>query len=268
MKQDNNPMEVIVIDDPWAEFGPALPESSASKKQIPRSSWNGLRRWPVWSAATIFTVLLHALLLGSLIAGSSSRKHRVPHTEGAFATQNTDATEFVSTLIFIRDHSITTPQTQQDSAYAVPPSLKVPDIKPPEISIPSPDIQVNVAGSDDGTDDTAKNITTQSDGAGEAVLFGRYMGQIKARIERAWDYPADSSRQSFQCTVQIKQNRKGEVLEVTMTRCDNDPAWQLSLAKAIQSASPLSAPPNQDVFTEVVTLTFNVDASLQRSAVH
>ena len=94
------------------------------------------------------------------------------------------------------------------------------------------------------------------------------MGQIKARIERAWDYPANSSLKSFQCTVQIKQNRKGEVQEVTMTQCINDPAWQLSLAKAIQAASPLSAPPNEKVFTEVITLTFDANAPATHAGNH
>jgi len=57
---------------------------------------------------------------------------------------------------------------------------------------------------------------------------------------------------------------RGEVQEVTLQRCNDDPTWQVSLVQAIQRASPLSAPPNEDVFSDVITLSFAANSIAAR----
>jgi membrane protein involved in colicin uptake len=115
--------------------------------------------------------------------------------------------------------------------------------------------------------DESATATQEADGDGgeAAMLFGRYMGQIKARIERAWEYAGSPSRRRSQCRVQIRQSAKGDVQDIAVQRCELDPEGQLSLVRAIQAASPLSAPPSEKVFTEVVTLTFTAAPQIANS---
>lgn len=93
--------------------------------------------------------------------------------------------------------------------------------------------------------------------SGLAVLYGRYLGQIQARIERAWLRPRTAiGSPLFQCQVRIAQNHDGEVGDVTLQRCNGTLKWQESLVSAVDEASPLSAPPNPAVFTSHVVLVF------------
>jgi hypothetical protein len=87
------------------------------------------------------------------------------------------------------------------------------------------------------------------------LLFGRYIGQITARIERAWmrpRTPIDSAL--FACRVRITQDRKGVVQAVELVRCNGNPRRQTSVVQAIECASPLPAPPDADLYRAQVTL--------------
>src|SRR5689334_17289238 len=89
-------------------------------------------------------------------------------------------------------------------------------------------------------------------------MFGRYLGQISARISRAWMRPrsAIEGNGTFDCRVRIFQDHRGDVQEVELAGCTADSGWQLSLVRAIESASPLPAPPDPAVFSPTVTLDF------------
>ena len=137
----------------------------------------------------------------------------------------------------------------------------------PHIDIPSDRISED-AGADVAVD--------SGDPKNRAALFGRYTGQIDARIERAWRRPRSpvNSRaaglqvsrastangvpldETFKCQVRIIQNEHGSVQEVQMLNCNGSAAWQQSLVSAILAVSPLPAPPNPSVFTKAVTMTF------------
>jgi hypothetical protein len=60
--------------------------------------------------------------------------------------------------------------------------------------------------------------------------------------------------------VQINQNPHGDVAEVTLRSCNGDTRWQLSLVAAIQSASPLPAPPDPSLFAGQLMLNFDASA--------
>jgi TonB-like protein len=91
-------------------------------------------------------------------------------------------------------------------------------------------------------------------------LFGRYQGQITARIERMWLRPRTPiPGGSFACRVQVVQDDRGNVREVTPELCTGDAHWQQSLVRAIRSASPLPAPPDPAVFTSTLTLAFTAE---------
>jgi len=106
--------------------------------------------------------------------------------------------------------------------------------------------------------DTAIAQSPESNDAGDrAMLFGRYMGQVNARIERAWLRPRSPTGDThFQCQVSITQDKIGNVTEVTLQDCNGDALWQQSLVNAIQSASPLPAPPDPEVFSSTLTSRF------------
>lgn len=250
-------VEVLTADDVWAQFGPKLASAMPAKSSQP----GGISWWRVWisSAGALSTLALHGLLLGTILLGTAGRplSKPVPLTEGAaVASQNENATEFVSVLLFLTNHSITPPDWSPDeSAYSLAGKAEQQNAEALIASLEAMQAP-QLSGSEGGEDEASPTEEATGNGAGRAILFGRYMGQIKARIERAWSFPLVASSDRFECRVQIKQDRRGEVQEVTLQQCGGDPAWQLSLVQAIQRASPLSGPPDDSVFTEIVTMYF------------
>lgn len=102
----------------------------------------------------------------------------------------------------------------------------------------------------------------QPDGqSGLGAMYGRYLGQIHARIDRAWRRPRTAiGAPIFQCQVQLDQDSQGQVLEVTLFECNGGTSWQLSLVHAIEAASPLPAPPTPAVFAHHVLVEFRAAA--------
>lgn len=93
------------------------------------------------------------------------------------------------------------------------------------------------------------------------VAYGRYVGQIHARIDRAWRRPrTEIGAPIFQCQVQVDQDGAGRVGDITLLQCNGDGRWRLSLVHAIEAASPLPAPPAAAVFTRHVLLQFRAMA--------
>jgi hypothetical protein len=252
-------LDVVVLDE---EPTNTTPRGTHPKSKQPSLSVHS-KPWSTWSVALLVTVFVHVFVVGSLTLGTGKRASRPPENEG-FQSVGRDAagTEPVSVLIFVPDKSIHTPEEANESAYA-----------PPEVSEQTVKNPMAIASTDGGVASTPPtledfdasvnaNKDSEGDGGEAALLFGRYMGQIKARIERAWTYPISASRRTFQCKAQIKQSKNGDVEEITLQRCDMDSRWQASLVKAIQGASPLSAPPSEKVFTEVVTLNFTAQTQI------
>jgi len=213
-------------------------------------------QWKIWRIGAFVTFVVHALLFGSLAVGSGHRKVLPPLIEGFQAVEhNAEGLELVSALLFVNDHSITTPDDQNASAYQTDEEKQHEPTQ--ETTLVASTGKGSPPQSENAdSDENAQARDATGDGADMAMLFGRYMGQIKARIERAWEHPINASDSEFRCTAQIRQTKRGVVQEISLQRCGMDGRWQSSLFKAIQSASPLSAPPSEKVFTEVITLSF------------
>lgn len=106
-------------------------------------------------------------------------------------------------------------------------------------------------------EDSASGSGQSQGQSGFGAMRGRYLGQIHARVDRAWLRPRTTiGAPIFQCEVQIDQDGVGRVLEVTLLACNGRTRWQLSLVHAIEAASPLPAPPDPAVFTHRVVLHF------------
>jgi hypothetical protein len=90
-----------------------------------------------------------------------------------------------------------------------------------------------------------------------ALILGQYLGQIDARIDRAWRRPRGPiGSERFICQVRIGQDGQGNVTDVTLEACNGTLAWQLSLVHAIESASPLPAPADPSVFAHALHVRF------------
>jgi hypothetical protein len=163
--------------------------------------------------------------------------------------------EPVMTLILIADGGSTRAGSATDDVIASR-GLTAKDLA---IVIASPNAfpAVDTPAIDDSHDEASPDMVLADDRASRAVLFQRYTGQIQARIERAWMRPRSGiGADSFECRVQILQDRRGNVTQTTLQHCNGTPAWQVSLVQAIQTASPLPAPPSPDVFADALTLAF------------
>jgi TonB-like protein len=100
--------------------------------------------------------------------------------------------------------------------------------------------------------------------AQHALLYGRYLGQVQARIERAWTRPrSEIGAPQFSCRARIAQDRKGSVVDIRLDHCNGAPRWQQSLESAIRTASPLPAPPDPSVYADRLWLTFHSEGFRQ-----
>lgn len=211
-------------------------------------------------AGLVGTFLLHTLVLQSVLLGSQAHKVHPPKVQGPGATLIRSDAEPTENLVLIELPTAIAASKPlfEDlaSAGSAPKNLVVTVLSPdplPHVDIPQDALgesNANVASIDSG------------DPAARAALFGRYTGQIDARIERAWRRPrspvnpdfaalndANSphtnsgslSDDTFRCQVRILQNERGSVQEVQLLNCNGTVAWQHSLVVAILGSSPLPA---------------------------
>jgi len=110
--------------------------------------------------------------------------------------------------------------------------------------------------------ETSKDKDSQpEDESSLGAMYGRYVGQIQARIERAWLRPRTAiGAPIFRCQVQVDQDPQGKVGAVTLVDCNGDERWKLSLVRAIERASPLPSPPTSAVFAPHMLLEFRAAA--------
>lgn len=140
-----------------------------------------------------------------------------------------------------------------------------------QMSIDTPSVAIPEDSSPPTSTPVATGTIDSGDTAAQAAMFGRYTGQIDARIERAWrrprtaiatgrSFPSSSARspspEIFDCQVRILQDTEGRVQEVDLLRCNGTVAWQQSLVTAILTSSPLPAPPAPNVFTSSLVMRF------------
>jgi colicin import membrane protein len=99
----------------------------------------------------------------------------------------------------------------------------------------------------------------QRTGAVNAGLEARYVAEIRARIERAWNRPP-TARPGLKCEVSVTQVPGGTVTDVKIGACNGDAAVQQSITLAVYRASPLPAPPDPSLFQRNLKLVFAPDA--------
>lgn len=229
-----------------------------------------LNRWSSHAIGACGALVLHAMLFQAASLGARAAKPRTPQETGPGASAIVSGADLTMTLVFVHlpgvAHSDMLEELASRGDAAANAAIQV--ISPD----PTPAFDIEAEADADMTSEALQSV---GDPATRSLLFGRYTGQINARIERAWLKPrsavaaeaeADRSandasssnegRELFRCTARISQDAHGNVKEVELMRCNGTLAWQQSLVNAIQGASPLPAPPSPTVFTNALTLTF------------
>jgi hypothetical protein len=199
----------------------------------------------------VLSFALHALVLFKLVHGGEAVRRSAPQLTGVGASSMVADAEPVDALILIslqdspkRDESVEAITSRGQEKALASTKIASADARP----APQPPA---ARSSPDAPEPTSNN-------AGRAMLFGQYLDQIYARVERAWIRPRTPIVDGqFHCRVRILQGTQGEVREVTMEACNGDLGWQMSLARAIETASPLSAPPDPSVFVPTLVMEFH-----------
>jgi len=158
------------------------------------------------------TVLLHALVLLPFVVDLSLPTHRAPDPSGAGASALVSPSEPTITAFFINEVSTvqrTEPPEMKDLASR---GLAPADL---QVVVLSPDPWPAALTDADESKDNAASAVAASDRAQHALLYGRYLGQVQARIERAWMRPrSEIGAPTFSCTARIEQNRQGDVIGI------------------------------------------------------
>jgi TonB C terminal len=199
------------------------------------------------------SLALHALLLTPLLVGTAQHRSRAQEAPGGSLPSRNDS---VLTVVFFdeRDSQPRAPPRLSDTMVLAP----VSPVTLRALPAPSSEFAIPDAAS---SGERSGSPQAQGDATAFALLYGRYLGQITARIERAWMRPRTSPGTAiFACRLQVLQDDRGQVLEVTLGRCNAAARWRASLVAAVRSASPLPAPPDRHVFRRSITLALASEA--------
>jgi hypothetical protein len=232
-------LEVVEYMPRQAAMADAVPPDQPSKFEDFCSRLRLEHRTLTSCAAALAVATLHVLLVAPVLWGGGASHRAENRYRGEAALQ----------WVVLNDSSGST----AISPSAIPPlslsAVGVADALPKVPAIASP-TTTSHTGSDQSDDPS-----------GLGTMYGRYVGQIRARIDRAWQRPRTAiGAPIFRCLVQIEQDLLGRIEDVTLVQCNGDARWRLSLVHAIESASPLPAPPSPGVFAQHVLLDFRAMA--------
>ena len=231
---------------------------SMTDLRTPRRSPGSAERAPVVLSGAALTLMIHLLLISPLLLGTGHHMHAPPSQEGG-ETSGVPAITLISLQDDLEDSLDTDRASVERLLLAEPKLLPMGDMNLASTTMPA------VPSRFEDADVTHSPQESPSDSTDErALMFGRYLGQVTARIERAWLRPRSPiGATTFTCLVQVEQNSDRNVKEVMLRQCNGTVAWQLSLVRAIESASPFPAPPDRSVFSPTLTFQMTADAFVQ-----
>jgi len=89
----------------------------------------------------------------------------------------------------------------------------------------------------------------------QADAKAAYAYAIRQRIMNRWVQPPTATA-GIECIVNIRQLPGGEVVSVSIGRCNGDGAVRRSIEAAVHSASPLPSPEDPSIFSRDIQLEF------------
>ena len=217
-----------------------------------------LNRVRVSAVGIVGALFVHALIFLPFVLDLSLPSSRLPNQSGAGASALVTSQEPVMTAVFInepsQDERLAPPPEDLASRGAAPRDLPVVVFSPDA----TPAVQVDNASEE--SEDSSAPPEAAGDQTQHALLFGRYLVQVQARIERAWMRPrSEIGAPRFSCRARIEQDRRGGVIGIKLDPCNGSERWQQSLVSAIRTASPLPAPPDPSVYADRLSLSFESD---------
>jgi hypothetical protein len=201
-------------------------------------------------------LLVHGLLLLPFVLDLSLPSRKASDRSGLGASRLFSVAEPEMTVVFVSELA--------PVSTSAPPKLEALASR----GLESLDVPVVLLSSDDSAAQAVAEVaadrqqiseafTSDPDPAQHALLYGRYLGQVQARVERAWLRPrTEIGAPRFSCQARVKQDRRGAVVDVRVDHCNGTQRWQQSLVSAIRTASPLPAPPDASVYADILWLSF------------
>lgn len=217
-----------------------------------------LQRLTVSFLGAAGSLALHLLLVAPAFwASAASVQH--PQDEGGGSINRPTPDDVAILVTFLDDP----PMMAGSAPHATPSIMPSPRTLLLPVSMADIPLPPVVDLSNNVIDENASPVAAAGETApGRALMFGRYVGQITARIERAWirpRTPLPSPAERFECRARIEQDKGGAVRLVELEQCTVATRWQLSLMQAIQSASPIPAPPDPSVFSRTLRIQFTAE---------
>jgi hypothetical protein len=212
------------------------------------------RRIGVSAVGIVGTALVHILIVLPIFIDLSLPAPHLPTRSGAGASTAASSEEPSMTVVFINEVEPT-----QRFAPLKPEELASRGVAPRDLPIVllSPDASPAEDASSQEQQNNSALPEAKGDQTQHALLYGRYLVQVQARIERAWMRPRSAiGAARFSCRARIQQDRRGAVVAVALDRCNGSERWQQSLLSAIRTASPLPAPPDPSVYADRLWLMF------------
>lgn len=228
----------------------------SAPKRMPHIS----SRLVTMGVGAVMSVLLHALIFTSALWGAGSSASRPP-IRLADVVSDTPGQDQEAMQWILLDQI---PPTDRPEKGGDTPFINASKAQPSADALAAlsavPDIVL-------GSPDQHQEQEATDDSDNRSALYGRYIGQINARVIRAWLRPRTPIGSStFNCRARIEQDTMGIVKEVTLEACNGDARWQLSVVHAIEAASPLPAAPEPRMFRQMVTIPFESEGYVAGSS--
>ena len=157
----------------------------------------GVRRFGAGAAGVLGTLVLHSLLFVPLLFGGSPSTHRLSNAQGE-ASAGTPA----MTVVLLEEFPSTAPSDRSTPSLTLPMRF----LKSVAVDVPS-------------LSTTEKAVAGETDDEARALMFGRYLGQVTARVERAWIRPRSAiGEEVFACRVRVEHARAGGAVRFPAAR--------------------------------------------------
>lgn len=102
----------------------------------------------------------------------------------------------------------------------------------------------------------AEQITTEQRAAtSQRALQNRWLAEIKNRVQNNWKQP-DIYSPGSSCRVELKQDRAGNILSVSISQCIGGAGFIQSIEDAIRRSDPLPKASNDQVFQKMLIFDF------------
>ncbi|MCY4321117.1 MAG: energy transducer TonB [Bdellovibrionaceae bacterium] len=105
-----------------------------------------------------------------------------------------------------------------------------------------------------GTEDGKEILTTE-----QLSTISLYANQVLSQVRRQWNLPAYLTNQSLSAQVEIRINKRGQIIDKQILKESNNKQFDSFVLKAIEGAEPFPSPPKdvQKIIKNGIVLTLS-----------